>query len=93
MANKARETEGQTERYPECRKWASIVGEKRSIENFLEWCREEHNATLIAEQLEGRFTVSSLETLLREYFEIDSKKLEEERQAMIEELRSGNVSG
>ena len=79
-------------KYPECTKWAAVVDDKRTIEEFLDWARSTHDMHLLKEGRDGDFFVSSLENLLREYFEIDSTKLEEERRAMIEELHKNSVS-
>lgn len=88
MANRTRRTEGQVEKYPECAKWASIIHDKRVIEDFLDWCREKHDTRLAR----GDHTVFSTvrENMLREYFEIDSNKLEAERRAMLDEQRALN---
>ena len=63
--------------YPECDKWAKVHNDAVSILGFLEW----------KDAREPREIHISYQDLVYEYFEIDPKKLEEERQAMLESIR------
>lgn len=66
--------------YPECEKWADLLDNKggKHIINFLQWLQEQdidimgHNS----------------EQLLMKYGDIDPAKLEKERRAMIESIRT-----
>lgn len=66
--------------YPECEKWAKVHDDAVTIINFTEWV--ENNYGEMDEYLRPK-----TEQLLYEYFEIDPKKLEAERSAMLDSLR------
>jgi hypothetical protein len=87
-AKRAQRTTEEIEKYPECNKWASIQTEIRAIRSFLDWCHETHEVSLMSFDQRGDPEIQGNEGLLREYFEIDSNKLEEERRRMLEEQRA-----
>lgn len=66
--------------YPEAEKWAKVHSDAVAITGFIDW-RDYHYADI------EDWKRPSLQDQLYEYFEIDGKKLEQERQAMIESLR------
>ena len=67
--------------YPECEKWAKVHDAAVAITGFWDWHFAQDDAT---------FYNMPLQEQLYLYFEIDSKKLEEERRAMLEALQNGN---
>lgn len=79
-------------KYPTCAKLSAIGDEKRTIHDFLEWLRAERNFDVMdaLDSHDGSMLVTTQEKLLLQYFEIDEKKLEEERRAMLEEQRKLN---
>lgn len=84
------------EKYPECTKLSAHHDEILELQRFLDWCDEkvDGRARLVDEMeyvIEGR----RLELLLYQYFEIDPRKLEDERRAILEEQRklNGQPSG
>lgn len=79
-----------TEKYPEHAKFRIIQSDHVVIRRFIEWlqyeksyeiCRREKHRTFVE-----RFpTKQTTEEILAEYFEIDLKKLEEEKVVMLSE--------
>lgn len=63
--------------YPEHDKLIKIADKSQAIGEFMSWLEDEKG-----------FVISDTVDLLAEYFEIDLKKIEEEKNTMIEELRS-----
>lgn len=79
--------------YPEHVKLEKISDKSQAIHDFLEWTREKHNLQL-GMRVEGyggdalfEHSTQNEKALLAEHFDIDMQKLEEEKDAMIEELR------
>jgi len=66
--------------YPEAEKWAKVHSDAVAITGFIDW-RDYHYADV------EEWQRPPLQDQLYTYFEIDSKKLEEERQAMIQALQ------
>lgn len=64
--------------YPECEKWAKVHSDASAILQFMEW-RDY--------RMHGNGPVPTTEMLVYEYFNIDPKKLEAERRAMLEAIR------
>ena len=83
-----------TERYPEHQKLKAVKHESQAIGEFLEWLSE--NEMQICKIQPGEFirhggyeaVRDSTEQLLARFFEIDLKKISDEKDAMLEELRS-----
>jgi hypothetical protein len=78
---------------PECDKMAKVRDQSQSIGEFLEWLSGKgihlgkqfnYNDVDYSEFLPYSYTT---EELLAEFFEIDLNKVEEERRALLEELR------
>lgn len=76
---------------PECDKMLAISDNSHVIGEFLEWllsecglCLAEHDG--VSGRLVPVFT--RIEDLLAEYFEIDLKKVEQERRALLESLQA-----
>ena len=67
-------SDNQPSKYPECDKWAKVHSDAVAILGFLEW----------KDAREPKGMHISYQDLVYEYFEIDPKKLEEERRAMLE---------
>lgn len=63
---------------PECDKLSKISDVSQSIGAFLDWIQEEYGVDL----------PKDINSLLSEYFEIDLNKVEEEKQAILEHMRS-----
>jgi hypothetical protein len=80
--------------YPEHDKLSAIKGKSQEIGEFLDWLRDEKDYQ-ICSWVEGGCgngeynpIFRSTENLLTEYFNIDLKKLEKEKQKMLDELRA-----
>lgn len=65
-------------KYPECEKWGKVYLDAGAILNFLDW-----KDARVAKEI-----FISYEDLVYEYFDIDPKKLEAERSAMLEAMRN-----
>ena len=83
-------------KYPEHVKLRSISGQSQAIGAFLDWLLNAHEPELflcIREKHHGRgsmtygHAVYSIEKLLAEYFEIDSQKISDEKDAMVRALQ------
>ena len=87
---------------PELDKIQANRTESQSIGDFLDWLRNDHNLSLckydekaICEDCEeevGGYISShlSVEQLLAQYFGVDLNKAEEERQALLAQIRENN---
>jgi hypothetical protein len=92
------------ELYPECEKVRRASSTSQEIGEFLDWLREEKGIALCKWQdtvrhsdefgdytPQGYYIVTErTEQLLADFFEIDLNKVEEERLAMLKELRGRN---
>ncbi len=78
--------------YPEHEKLEAVAEKSQLIGEFLEWL-EGHYTLAESRQPKGRLNQElwparvSTEELLAKYFEIDTKKLEEEKRAILEAHR------
>lgn len=77
--------------YPEHEKLRAIQNDSQKIGQFLDWCYEQgwelccwHESDLVPIN-------KNIQTVLADYFEIDLKKLEAEKVAMIEECRKAGA--
>lgn len=70
------------EPYPECAKLAELKPTSDKCAEFIEWLERRGSIRFRGQQ--------SLPKLLGKFFEIDETKLENERRAMLEEMRTGN---
>jgi hypothetical protein len=70
--------------FPEAEKWARVARSAQDIENFLAYC-ESRGAWLLDE--DGHHPLVSRQDLIYGYFEIDAKKLEEDRREMLRRMR------
>jgi len=81
-------------KYPEATKWDVALDQQggHAIQNFLEWLLENHVETTYSNGSREHKRVLDLhpQELIYEYFEIDAKKLEQERRQMLDELRTQN---
>lgn len=81
--------------YPEHEKLSAISDKSQAIYDFLMWCAEEKGAELATWAEEGLDRMWPLNTakreLLAEYFGIDLNKLEDEKRAMLDEMRRANA--
>lgn len=83
--------------YPECEKLAGVSHKSQAIGAFLEWLQTVKHFEF-AEWRKTEDTVFTddvlilvhytIESLLAEYFEIDMNKVKEERQQILEDIRS-----
>lgn len=79
------------ETYPEHRKVKATMDKSQAIEEFLEWLKQDHDTELCESDYTGPFPVGSrVQEFLAEYFEIDLKRLEAEKRAMLDEIRKIN---
>ena len=77
--------------YPEHEKLSKVKDKSQVIGEFLEWLQGPKCYTIAfyPENSNSLFTVrTNTEKLIAEFFEVDLKKLEEEKIAMLNELRS-----
>lgn len=86
------------ENHPECDKLLAVKDKSQPIGEFLDWLRNEKGIEFCrwmeAEDIEpeGYYPdYTRTEELLAEYFEVDLKKVEEERRAMLDDLRERNA--
>jgi hypothetical protein len=77
--------------YPEHKKLISVVKESQTIGEFLEWCY--NNGKFLAEYRDNSPNAlsvnKSIDQILADYFNIDLKVIEQEKRAMLKELRNG----
>lgn len=79
--------------YPEHEKMKAVKAESQAIGEFLEWLRSRN--VILCEYVEGRnfpqhheLENKSEEKIIAEYFGIDLKKIDAEKQAMLDSLRA-----
>lgn len=75
---------------PECDKLSAITERSQVIGEFLDWLQHERSVELCERDcLSDKLMMcsSSIEQLLAEYFEIDLEKVEQEKRAILDELR------
>jgi len=76
-------------KYPECEKMSAVREESQAIGQFLDWlCGEKEYE--ICSYKDGDILTPirfSIENLLAEFFDIDLKKVEKEKHAMLVALR------
>lgn len=82
------------ERYPESEKLAQKRGERLTLGEFFQWLQGEKGYTLgehVYDYPDDRFdpVTTNLDTLIMEFLGVDRKKLEAERQEMLEKMREG----
>jgi hypothetical protein len=82
--------------YPEHQKMKAVKPAADAIANFLEWIREEGMTICRYEETRRRgeyFPVrDGIKQLLAAHLEIDLKKIDDEKDAMLKELRAANKS-
>ena len=93
MTNTKETSAGKTLELPEHEKLKLVKDRSQSIYDFLEWCAEQGMALASYGEERGyRDTLfhvgESREQLLARFFEIDLDKLENEKRAIIEEMRA-----
>ena len=80
------------ERYPEHAKLAALEGKNQIVGDFLAWCGEQGWFLCTAERkhFDPVFEPigASIPEVLAQFFTIDTKKLEAEKRAMLDELRA-----
>jgi hypothetical protein len=80
-------------KYPECERLKAVSGESQAIGNFIEWLGEERMFIVKYEKVEGYRdeqalpVTKSIEQMLADYFDIDLKKVEKERRAILAYLQ------
>jgi hypothetical protein len=91
MGSYEREHSIEPSKYPEHEKLRPIQPYSQKIGDFLEWLGQEgyHLAKYENERLWPSH--ESISSLLARFFEIDQDKLEQEKLAMIDELRRANT--
>jgi hypothetical protein len=84
---------------PECEKMRAVQGQSQVVGAFLDWLSSVKRVHLMVDfesdetDMNGPVQVpirESIEELLAEYFEIDLKKVEKEKQALLEYIRQQN---
>ena len=82
-------------KYPEHEKLKAVKHQSQAIGNFIEWMGSKGFHFAKYETIEDDHIIwnrRSIATLLADYFEIDLKKLENEKQSMIEDMRKLNAT-
>jgi hypothetical protein len=81
-----------TEDYPEHEKLRSLNGTNQVIGEFIDWLEDEKDIWLCSPDGPSSFWPchTPIQDLMAEFFDIDQDKLEEEKLAMLELLRSKN---
>lgn len=86
----------QKQQYPECEKLSAVRPEMMKITTFVEWLEEQGIKLCSPDDGGGMFSSGyapvseSVEKILHRYFEIDPKKLEDERRLILERAREAN---
>jgi hypothetical protein len=82
--------------YPEHDKLAEVADQSQAIGEFIDWLSKEKGMHLYR-YLKGAVcpveTNLSIQSLLAEFFEIDLKRLEDEKRAMLTAMRAANEAG
>ena len=78
---------------PECEKLNKVADQYRVIGEFLEWLQVERRVALCKREQADQFGEyrrirTPTSELLAEYFNVDLKKVDEERRALVEHIRS-----
>lgn len=79
-------------KWPECEKWGAVHNQATKIFGFLKWAESEKNLTL-CELVErpgvDRYFPNAIQplNLVYEFFEINPERLENERRAILAEVR------
>ena len=81
--------------YPECEKMRKVKDQSQVIGEFLDWLHGEKNILFAEQRGEPPFdrilpVLFNTEELLAEFFNIDLKKVEQEKRAMLDEIRKKN---
>lgn len=82
---------------PELDKISKVRDKSQAIGSFIDWLFQEKNFHIAEWKKDDEFDEEQLVTInldinkiLEEYFEIDGRKAEKERQGILEELRNKN---
>ena len=77
--------------YPEHEKMHAVKDESQKLGTFLDWMFNERNWDLCYVNDDADYQLvedgHQIQKILAEYFDIDLSKIEEEKQAMLEDLR------
>lgn len=82
----------------ELEKWENCYKERNLIKDFLNFASKEHSSNLTTEintppyYLNIEHVLVDEDRILDDYFQIDQKKLEEERRALLEKARNMEAS-
>lgn len=77
-----------TKAYPQLKKLKAVHGQSQAIGEFLEWLGTKGILLATYEQDYLYPIRKNTETLLAEYFKINLKKLEQEKRAILEQVRA-----
>lgn len=77
-------------KYPEHEKLKAIKSRSQVVGEFMEWLRKEKGISFAKPDRWGKYEPVNLpiQATLAEFFEIDQKKLDEEKEEMLKELRA-----
>lgn len=84
--------------YSECEKIGKVKDQSQAIGEFIDWLQSEKGIVFARYHIEGKDPIVdylkklipvhlSMEKTLAEFFDIDLNKVEEERRAMLDDLR------
>lgn len=76
-------------KYPECEKLQETAWLSQAIGEFLDWAENEKNYRFW--NSDGTPLHYSIEKILADYFDIDLKKVEKERQKILADVRKGKL--
>jgi hypothetical protein len=77
--------------YPECEKLAEASKKSSALQDFIEWLEHEKGVKLFRYQGNRKTHFSLNEEIFADYFKIDLDKVENERRAILDTLRSANA--
>lgn len=77
-------------KYPEHEKLAEVKDRSQAVGEFVDWLAQTKKIHLAVWMNETEMTYARepITDLLAEFFEIDQKKLEDEKRAMLDEMRA-----
>lgn len=75
-----------TGQYPECEKMKAVEKESQAIGDFIDWLKTKDISLMGWFEDKPYLLSKSTEELLAEFFEIDLKKIEEERREILKNM-------
>lgn len=83
-------SESVDERYPEHAKLLARKADHAVLVNFLSWVEADTHYALVVVGEDGEPYAANLSAVVAEFFAVDQAAFEQEKRAMIEEIRAAN---